>query len=197
MDVNLGFESNSKTHMFARGVYAELRAMPTPTSNIHTQQLDCIQLPSENSGSALRYWCHSSLRSDIDDFAIDPALDLLVLLRLDGQRLGSTGFYTEHTFIIQMYSLESGTAHPQALAPEYSWVEEAESDAYWFYEIYICGKILAIVFYPRSHLQGTLVVWDWTSGNVLLVRFSVVDEVCIKLAYFSSLSPTIICCVAH
>jgi hypothetical protein len=191
MDVDLGANSRYRTYKFARGVYAELRTMPTPTSNTHTQQLDFVQLPSENMGSALRYWCHSSLQSDIDDFAIDPVLDLLVLLRIDVQRLASAGDHMEGVFVIQLHSLESGTAHPAALFPELSWVKDVGYDVSWLYEIYICGKVLAITFYPWGYSQGTLVVWDWTSGNVLLVRYSLADSVCAygtDLFFFQSLT---------
>jgi hypothetical protein len=69
---------------------------------------------------------------------------------------------------LQLRTFDANTPHPDAAVPQLSITEEV-----WGATVHIAGSVLASLF-PCANRQETnfLMVWDWTTGELIGVRQS-------------------------
>ena len=74
---------------------------------------------------------------------------------------------------IQLKTMFDGKPHPSAQTPVLPYVSVREL-GFDSWEISITGSRLALIcmFYDGSGVTAQLVVWDWNTGEILLVHFT-------------------------
>jgi hypothetical protein len=79
--------------------------------------------------------------------------------------------------------------HPHPLAKE-AILECTEQEAWNQCDIKICGSILSILYHnPRSFEAdtGRLIIWNWKTGEELLVRSSSAPVLIVRLSIYATL----------
>ncbi|KAG9103302.1 hypothetical protein FRC06_011438 [Ceratobasidium sp. 370] len=185
---------------FYGGVYAR-GSTPNSLSNA-TRRLELCQLPSVNKGTEFKQWTHHDVGVDTRDFAMEPDFDLLVLLELAEQTVipgaaEGTPNVMQH-FNVNLRSLETCAAHPDAARPIIRHSLRSFARATWTFYFQIVGRYLAVMFLiaveQRDENQTCqLRVWDWTTGNVV----TYVDVVSGESRTFAFLSDSLIAVPHH
>jgi hypothetical protein len=162
----LSNDSSKNYYTLCRGVYIEGFG---PALTGITRHLELYQLPSWNRGTALKRWCHD-LGMDASSVALDPDFNLLSIV--EAQTLFVNAVADQIIFQVHLRTLDSNDAHPGAMFSKLSWAPDQErlrDYRQWDTRPLIVGNLLAVIFYNSIFGVNYLVVWDWTSGLMLLV----------------------------
>ncbi|KAF8506454.1 hypothetical protein JB92DRAFT_724969 [Gautieria morchelliformis] len=127
--------------------------------------LSFIQLPSAIRRTRVHTW-QSDMRVNILQFAIDPAQDLVALVACPQTPAGQP-----HTFLIHLRTMSTGARHPCAAEPVLSCVPAPLNRQ--SFRIQIMGEFLAALYRtPEIYLKNILYIWNWKTGQLLIVRFA-------------------------
>jgi hypothetical protein len=132
----------------------------------HTRQIHFYQLPSQNRATDFKYWC-IDVGIDFDAFWFDPEQDLLVLL----QGIESQSGRAYKTYV---RSMSTNEAHPRTTPDQSVTIHTTPSNAPDFdgIRVEIFGCSLAVILSSRVTESDVHVnVWDWTTGQQILVCF--------------------------
>ncbi|KAI0271411.1 hypothetical protein BC834DRAFT_441182 [Gloeopeniophorella convolvens] len=125
--------------------------------------IELVQIPSRLRGIPLRRWT-LNLDFSLRDFGMDPSQDLLVAVERttgDAPRLCR----------IRLCTLSTGKGHPlaaKAATLEYSRAASENPQGLWSYSIRISGNYVGVLFLDHHDDDNDLVVWDWTTGDIMM-----------------------------
>ena len=160
------------TYELAGGVYG---LVPNSTPN----SIQFYRLPSVSRGIEMEEWSIEDLDFSIDDFTMESAYDLLTVFTYkSGQYvyrlLPSLPCYTDHrpSVKVHLLKLSDGKPHPRARNPllEYE-IPLSPTENGWRLEVVIWENRLGCLFTSALENQwvDSLVVWDWTTGDLIRV----------------------------
>ncbi|KAF4623257.1 hypothetical protein D9613_002126 [Agrocybe pediades] len=123
------------------------------------------RLPSELRNIEAKEWSLSA--GDIDvhvrDFAMDPSLDLLVLVEAPDMLLADDKL----EYRVHLRSLSTGKPHPRVSGgPVLRLEQKHRRDFTDSYAIQIWGDLVSIIF-ERRVVESELAVWEWTTNTLL------------------------------
>ncbi|KAF8510622.1 hypothetical protein JB92DRAFT_433502 [Gautieria morchelliformis] len=130
-----------------------------------TPVLFFTQLPSAVRGTPVHTW-ECDVEVSIQQFAIDPAQDLAVLVAC-----APTSDDEEwHTFLIHLRTMSTGAPHLCATDAVLSCVPIFLNTPYDL-SIQIMGEFLAVLYHtPAEDSRDLLFIWDWKTGQLLILR---------------------------
>ncbi|OJA16126.1 hypothetical protein AZE42_00062 [Rhizopogon vesiculosus] len=145
-------------------LYGGVFAQSSPSNLLHFRQL-----PSEYRNIKEKSW-HVALDVHVRDFTMDPAQDLLVLV--EQPTLFPNANEIERQIRIHLRSLTTGDNHRLAPKPATLVHDFDVRGARPTYTLQVCGNLLGVYFMSHGPPTPELTVWNWTTGEVILTRFS-------------------------
>lgn len=153
--VSTGREPRS---LFVYGVFASAFWGGLPYASAF--QFEAIKIIPSEDGVTEPLFSTTNVPHQHTVFTVDPSQDLLVLVASQD---------AEHSFVhIVLRELSSGFDHPQAHKPDLS-LQLSYASIFARAEI---AKNVVAVFAFFSFYAGTVQVWDWNSGDLLVVSIS-------------------------
>ncbi|KAF8485673.1 hypothetical protein JB92DRAFT_3025212 [Gautieria morchelliformis] len=147
----------------------------------YATELSFLQPPSAVQGTDGHAW-QSDMEVNIQQFAIDPAQDLAVLVARP-----ETPDEQWHTFLIHLRTMSTGVHHPYAPDPILACIPTLIIPEYRF-DIRIMGDFLAVFYHtPAGYLRDLLSIWDWKAGQLLITLEA--SSLATDIINFSFLSP--------
>ncbi|KAF8510601.1 hypothetical protein JB92DRAFT_3118774 [Gautieria morchelliformis] len=137
------------------------------------------QLPSAVRGTPVHTW-ECDVEVNIQEFAIDPAQDLAVLVACP-----PTDDEEWHTFLIHLRTMSTGAPHPCATDPVLSCVP-IFLDIRYDLSVQIMGKFVAVLYHtPAEDSRDLLFIWDWKTGQLLIILASSLGADIISFSFLS------------
>lgn len=127
---------------------------------IDQHSLKFHKLPSKLRGVVGKEWVTDCGGISVRDFAMDPREDLLVVVELAPQ------------CNIHILTLSTGKPHPLSLSPKIQ-APALKGDEARSFKIIISGYLVGVMVLtrrPPDTPQRVLVVYDWRSGGLIMVR---------------------------
>jgi hypothetical protein len=159
-------QDDFKTY-FADGVYAYCYRFEDHDDGSCRSNIHFYQLSSPNTGIEFKDWSHNNLDISVRAFAIQPRIDLMVLLESYAY-LDERGRFMKR-YRIHLRSMSTNQPHPCAVdaAPllnlgrlEYHFITRRPP-------IHIYGRMLSLIFRPDLDDpvgEPLIVVFDWVAG---------------------------------
>ncbi|KAG1757742.1 hypothetical protein EDB19DRAFT_1891444 [Suillus lakei] len=130
-------------------LYGDVFAQSSTPDVLHFRQL-----PSKYRKIEEKTW-GVALDIHVRDFTMDPAQDLLVLIE-------------QSTSLIRIHLRSLATGDRHRLAPQPAILQNARAT----YTLQVCDNLLGILFLSPEDADPELTIWNWTTGKVILTRFS-------------------------
>ncbi|KAG2350184.1 hypothetical protein BDR05DRAFT_954285 [Suillus weaverae] len=128
------------------------------------------QLPSKYRKVEEKTW-RVALDIHVRDFTMDPAQDLLVLIE-QPTSLPNANAISTRSIRIHLRSLTTGGTHRLAPQPAILVHDLDAQNVQAAYTLQVCDNLLGILFIQPEDADPELTIWDWTTGKVILTRFS-------------------------
>ncbi|EPQ57712.1 hypothetical protein GLOTRDRAFT_126203 [Gloeophyllum trabeum ATCC 11539] len=123
-------------------------------------------LPGNLRGVKAKEWRLDDLGFVIEDYAIDAAQDLLVIISRTAEEDRSSSAHMIHCL-----SLSTGQAHPHAARPKILFPDNLVYDIYEWFKLRLSGDFIGVMV-PYSlnadEFQEHLVVWSWKEGTACM-----------------------------
>lgn len=137
-----------------------------PSDHFNTYEgLSFTELPSAVRATASETRRLTNLGSNIRDFGMDPAQDLLIIIEV---------IQAPVRYLVKLLTMSTGQPHPLASQPTLSCSDRLSFIRYNFV-IQVMGDFLGVLLHTtlQNHfiiLQDQFLLWNWKTGHKVLVR---------------------------